>query len=46
VTATLYSLLGLDAGTGVAASVIFGLVGLAAATPGLIVLALPSRRRT
>jgi uncharacterized membrane protein YbhN (UPF0104 family) len=44
-TAALYRLLGLDAATGVAVSVTFGLLTLVAAAPGLIVLALPSRRR-
>jgi uncharacterized membrane protein YbhN (UPF0104 family) len=40
--AALYRLVGLDAATGVAVSVTFGLLSLAAAAPGLIVLALPN----
>jgi uncharacterized membrane protein YbhN (UPF0104 family) len=43
-TAALYRLLGLDAVTGVTVSVAFGLLNLAAAAPGLIVLALPQPR--
>ena len=42
-TAALYSLLGLDAATGVAVSVTFGLLSLVAAAPGVVVLALPRR---
>jgi uncharacterized membrane protein YbhN (UPF0104 family) len=45
VAATLYRLLGLDAVTGVAVSVAFGLITLVAASPGLVVLLLPSRAR-
>jgi uncharacterized membrane protein YbhN (UPF0104 family) len=42
-TAALYGLLGLDAVTGVAVSITFGLLTLVAAAPGLVVLALPRR---
>ncbi|MGZ3439860.1 MAG: lysylphosphatidylglycerol synthase transmembrane domain-containing protein [Polyangia bacterium] len=45
-TAALYGLLGLDAATGVAVSVAFGLVNLAAASPGLLVLALSGAPRS
>src|SRR5262249_31922950 len=44
-TAALYRLLRLGAATRVAVSVSFGLLSLLAATPGLIVLALPSGRK-
>ena len=44
-TAALYRLLGLDAVTGLSASVAFGLLALVAAAPGVLVLLLPSRRR-
>jgi glycosyltransferase 2 family protein len=40
-TAALFSLIGVDAAAGIAASVTFGLLSLAAATPGLVVLCLP-----
>jgi hypothetical protein len=43
--AALYRLLGLDAATGVAVSVTFGILSLAAAAPGLVVLAVPEARR-
>jgi uncharacterized membrane protein YbhN (UPF0104 family) len=42
--AALYRLVGLDAATGVAVSIAFGLLSLLAATPGLIVLVLPEAR--
>jgi uncharacterized membrane protein YbhN (UPF0104 family) len=38
-TAALYKLMGLDAATGIAVSITFGLLTLAAAAPGLVVLA-------
>jgi glycosyltransferase 2 family protein len=44
-TAALYRLLGLDAATGVAVSISFGLLNLLAVTPGLVVLVLPRGRR-
>lgn len=43
--AALYQLAGLDAATGVAVSVTFGLLSLAAALPGLVVLVLPDGAR-
>jgi glycosyltransferase 2 family protein len=44
--ATLYSLVGLDPAHGVAVSITFGLLSLAAAAPGLVVLALPTASET
>jgi uncharacterized membrane protein YbhN (UPF0104 family) len=43
--AALYRLLGLDTVTGVAVSITFGILSLAAAAPGLIALAIPEARR-
>jgi uncharacterized membrane protein YbhN (UPF0104 family) len=43
--AALYQVVGLDAAAGVAVSIAFGLLSLLAATPGLVVLALPARER-
>jgi glycosyltransferase 2 family protein len=43
--AALYQVAGLDAAAGVAVSIAFGLLILLAATPGLVVLALPARDR-
>jgi len=43
-TMVLFRLVGLDATSGLAASVTFGLFSLAAATPGLVALLVPARR--
>ena len=40
-TAALFSLMGVDAAAGVAVSITFGLLSLAAAAPGVVVLCLP-----
>lgn len=45
-TALLYGFLGLEAGAGVAVAVTFGLLGLVAAAPGLVVLLVPNVRST
>ena len=42
-TAALFSLMGIDAATGVAVSIAFGILSLLAAAPGLIVLCWPRR---
>jgi hypothetical protein len=43
-TAALYRLMGLDAASGVAVSITFGVLSLLAAAPGVLALALPGRK--